>query len=145
MDQKDNLPKQSSHWEEMLQLGRPSMAHVVAHRKWVKKKEKMIVMSCTWKIRVESKWKSRESSKKKCWENDEKLQKHKSFLLLQEIALQSRYLCLKWKIAIFHHSFTNIENYLIVSPLSLIISFNNPTKDHPYTGGKGEEKSPIEL
>ena len=40
--------------------------------------------------------------------------------------------------AIFHHPFTNVENYPIVSPLSLIISFNNPTKDHPHTGGKDE-------
>ena len=55
---KANLPKQSSHWEEMLQLGGPFMACIVARsRKIVKKsekkeeKEKLIVMSCTWKIR----------------------------------------------------------------------------------------------
>ena len=31
-------------------------------KKQKKEKEKLIVMSCTWKIRVESKWKSKESS-----------------------------------------------------------------------------------
>ena len=41
--------------------------------------------------------------------------------------------------AIFHHP-SLVENYPIVSPLSLIISFNNPTKDHPHTGGKDEKK-----
>ena len=45
----------------------------------------LIVMSCTWKIRS-----SLNKNQKKCWENDKKLQKHKSFLLLQGFTLQSR-------------------------------------------------------
>ena len=42
--------------------------------------------------------------------------------------------------AIFHHSFTDIENYPIVSPFSLIISFNNPTKDHSLHWGAKAKK-----
>ena len=66
----------------MPQLGKPSMACIVAWSRQIDKKkqkakkktkEKLIVMSCTWKIRVGSKWKSR--SKKMGWENVEKLQK----------------------------------------------------------------------
>ena len=41
---------------------------------------------------------------------------------------------------IFYHSLIDVENYPIVSPLSLIISFNNPIKDHPHTGGKDEKR-----
>ena len=44
-------------WEKMFQLGRPSMIYVVARSRQImrikkekKNKEKLIVMSCTWKI-----------------------------------------------------------------------------------------------
>ena len=75
MDQKANLPKQSSHWEEMLQLGRPFMACVVARSRQIEKKkknkkrtnEKLIVMSCTWKIRLSL---NENQKAKKCWENE---------------------------------------------------------------------------
>ena len=42
--------------------------------------------------------------------------------------------------AIFHHPFTDIKKiYPIVSLLSLIISFNTLTKDHPHNKGKGKK------
>ena len=66
-------------WEEMLQSERSSMICIVSRsrqtmrtRKSKKRtKEKLIVMSCTWKIWVESKWKSRIKKKmlKKWWKN----------------------------------------------------------------------------
>ena len=44
--------------------------------------------------------------------------------------------------AIFHHSFTDIENYPIVSPLNLIISFKYPDQGSPPTlGDKGKRYS----
>ena len=46
---------------------------------------------------------------------------------------------------IFHHSFTDVENYPIVSLLSLIISFNNPTKDHPLHWGQRQRQRKIFL
>ena len=44
--------------------------------------------------------------------------------------------------AIFHHSFTDVKNYPIVSPLSLIISFKYPDQGSPSTlGGKSKRYS----
>ena len=44
-----------------------------------------------------------ESRRKKCWENNEKAAYTQIILLLQGITLQFRWLCLKWKMTIFHH------------------------------------------
>ena len=77
----------------MLQLGRPFMVCVVARsrqttkkktkNKNTKEKEKLIVMSCTWKIRLGLN-KNQEKNVEKMMK---KLQKHKSFLLLQGFTL----------------------------------------------------------
>ena len=52
---------------------------------WIREKEKLIVMSCTWKIRFDSKWKSKKP--KKCWK--EKLHKHKSLFSCKESLFSS--------------------------------------------------------
>ena len=72
---KPTLSKQSLHKKKRCfnlesHLWRASLPRVDKLWEWKKKtKRKMIVMSCTWKIQVESKWKSRESKKmlRKWW------------------------------------------------------------------------------
>ena len=74
-------------WEETLQLGRPSMAYIIARsRQIVKKrtKEKLIVMSCTWKIRLILN-KNQESEKEMLKKMMEKLHKYKSFFSCKEL------------------------------------------------------------
>ena len=73
-------------WEEMLQLERPSMAYIVARsRQIVKKrtKEKLIVISCTWKIRL-SLNENREA-KKNVEKMMKKMHKHKLFFSCKEL------------------------------------------------------------
>ena len=87
-NQKPTLSKQILTWEEMLQLGRPSMACIVAlSRRIVKKKEKKKKRNIDCHVMhlknlIKSK---RESKRKKCWENDEKLHKPKSFFSCKEL------------------------------------------------------------
>ena len=131
------LRRDASTWKAIYGMHRCSEQTNHEH---IKKKEKLIVMSCTWKIR--SGLNKNQESKKKCWKNDENCIHTNHFFLLQGITLQFRWLCLKWEMAIFHHSFTNVENYPIVSPLSLIISFKYPDQGSPPTlGGKGKRYS----
>ena len=89
LEPKANPSKSIPTLEMMLQLGKPSMAYVIARSKQIvrikekektQQKEKLIVMSCTWKIWL-SPNENQESQiqKKMCWKNDEKLQSYFSY------------------------------------------------------------------
>ena len=101
--------------EEMLQPGGPCMACIIAQSRQIKrmKKKKNRTkenwLSCHALEKFELSLNKNQESQKKCWENDEnKLHKSKAFSL-QRIALQFRYLYLRWEMAMFHHSFTDVE------------------------------------
>ena len=78
-------------WEDMLQARRPSTTCDVAQsgpfkkkkkNEWIERKIGCHIMHL--KKSTKFKWKSR-SKKKMCWENDEKLHKHKSFFFYKEL------------------------------------------------------------
>ena len=52
-----------------------------------------------------------------------------------------KYLCLRWRMAIFHYPFTDMKLSASYPLLSLIISFITLTKDHPPYWRQIQEKS----
>ena len=76
-------------WEEMLQLGRSSMAYIVARSRQIMKKriKKLIVMSCTWRIRLILR-KNQEAKKemlRKWWKNCKNCKNTNNFFFCKEL------------------------------------------------------------
>ena len=84
---KGHLYKMILTWEEMLQSERSSMICGVARSRQIMiTKKKIIVMSCTWKIRLNLNENHESQIQEKMWEKmTKKLHKHKSFFSCKEL------------------------------------------------------------
>ena len=138
MGQKANLPKQSSHWEKMLQLGRPFMACIGAKSRQIvrmKKSEKIDCYVMHLKNLIKSKRESRKNVDKmmKNCKNTNHFSSCKELLFSLGDCVWNE----KWPSFIILHWYRKLSDSLPFEPDNF--SFNNPTEDHPHTGGQKEK------
>ena len=147
LNQKPTLSKRSSYEKRCFKL-EGHLRHATLPRvdhskkkenKWIRKIDCYIMHL---KNLIESKWKSR---KQKCWENDEKLHKHKSFFSCKDLLfnLGNRVWNEKWPSFIIPSLIKKFINSLPFEPDNFLLYLNQGSTSTP--GGKGEEKSPLKL